>query len=413
MITTENTKLKTDFQKNICHWLPLFFLTFIFLTFIFYYSFFHNFPQQFSELANSFLHYKLYFLDSSTFSKNVLDTVLFNNHFYWPLGPLPAIFLMPFVKIGNFFNFYFYQGYLNFFLVLLLGYLIFKLACRLHFSALEAAYWSIAFIFSSMFLGVAMLSASWYFAQTIVVVLLFLALLEYFGKKRYFLIGALFGLILLTRVTAFFGILFFTWAILTEPKITWNLKIQNIFKLAAMPLLCLILLFSYNYARFNNPLDQGYRGQILTGDFMRDKNNYGLFNIKYLPRGIYYSLINTPQPVFNSESHLLNFPYIKTDGWGLSIFLTSPYLLYLFFLKIKNKKAIILFIVSMMIWLLIATSYFTGYIQFGFRYALDFMPLLFTGFMLVYKDARGKMSPNLKIIIILSAIFNLYLLLTL
>ncbi len=400
-------------RKNIYKLIPIFFFLAILFSFIFVYNFFGYSQydnQQFSELANSFLHYKLYFLNASPYNRYISDNVLFNNHYFWPLGPFPAIVLMPFVWLWHFLKLYFYQGYLNFFLVLSIFYIVFKIARQIKFQVIDSIYWSVAFISSSMFLGVAMISSSWYFAQTITVFLLFLSLLEYFGRKRYFLIGLIFGLILLSRVTAFIGILFFLLDLLLDKNIDWKIRMQNIAKLSIIPVICLILLFSYNYARFNNSLDPGYRAQILTTGFMNDKDNYGLFNLKYLPRGIYYSLVNMPQPIFNSETHLLNFPYIKADPWGMSIFLTSPYLLYLFFIKIKNRKTIFLLITSTIIWMIISSSFFIGYIQFGFRYALDFMPLLFTAFMIAYKDSKEKLSINLKIIIIISAFLNLYLL---
>jgi len=395
-------------KKKLYELMPLA-LLFVAL-FVFTYNFYEYGDQQFSDLANSFLHYKLYFLDSSYYNQHLIDNVFFNNHYYWPLGPFPAVVLMPFVWLGNIFKFYFFQGNLNFFLVILLSYLIFKLARKINFSITDSTYWCVAFIFSSMFLSIAMISSSWYFAHTITVLLLFLALLENFGKKRYFLIGLVLGLVLLTRLTAFIGILFFVFDILLEKNYNWPEKIKNILKLALIPIICLILLLTYNYARFNNPLDQGYRAQILQSAFMVDKNHYGLFNLKYLPRGLYYSLISMPKPVLESDSRLLKFPFVKADPWGMSIFLTSPYLIYLFFIKIKNKAAIKLLLTSAIIWLIISASFFIGWTQFGFRYALDFMPLLFVAFMMIYKDHKEKISTSLKTIIILSAIFNLYLL---
>jgi len=403
--------MKNFTKINIYPLIPLIFLLTIATILLFYFNFSFQYNQQFSELANSFLQHKFFFLNNSPYNQYISDNVYFKNHYYWPLGPFPAIALMPFIQLGHLFNFYFFQGYLNFFLVLLIFYLIFKLARKIDFSPLESIYLSTAFILSSMFLGVAVFSFSWYFAQTIVVLLLFLALLEYFGKKRYFLIGLIFGLILLSRVTASIGILFFLADTISEKNINPKIKIQNTLKLAIIPAICLILLGGYNYVRFNNPFDQGYRAQILDINSMHDKNNYGLFNLKYLPRGIYYSLINIPEPVFNTETHLLSFPFVRDNRWGLSIFLTSPYLLYLFFTKIKKKREKLLILTSILIWLTIAASFFTGYIQFGFRYALDFMPLLFTAFMIVYKKSEERMSNNLKMIIIISAIFNFYLLL--
>lgn len=390
---------------------PIFFVT-VFFLFLFAYNYnsvvlINN--QQFSELANSFLHQKLYFLDNSPFNKYISDNVYFNSHYYWPLGPLPAIILMPFVQLANILGFYFFQGYLNFFLVLLIFYSIYKISNKIGYKKIESIYWAFAFIFSSMFFGVALISNSWYFAQTITVFLLFLTFLEYFYKKRYLLIGFLFGLILLTRLTAFLCIIFFLFDILLQ-KSNWTSKLKNVFKIAVFPSICLIFLCLYNYFRFNNFFDQGYFAQILSAGFMADKNSLGLFNLKYLPRGIYYSLINIPSPVYSSETHLLIPPFIKPDHWGMSIFVTSPYLIYLFFMKIKNKKALALLITSVIVGLFILSSFFIGFIQFGFRYALDFMPLLFLAFIMIYKEQNIRMSKTLKTIIIISAFINFYLL---
>lgn len=52
--------------------------------------------NQFTELARSFINGKLYFLDNSIFNNNVSDNVFFNGRYYWPLGPFPAIALIPF-----------------------------------------------------------------------------------------------------------------------------------------------------------------------------------------------------------------------------------------------------------------------------------------------------------------------------
>lgn len=397
-------------KKNIYRLIPLGFLFLAFFLIIFSNNFSKANNQQFSDLANSFLHRQLYFLDSSSYNREVADSVFFNGHYYWPLGPLPALILMPLVGLGNTWHGYFYQGYLNFFLVILIAYLVFRLARRVKFSAVDSSYLSAAFVFSSMFLGVALISSSWYFAQTITVLLLFLALLEYFSRKRYFLIGLIFGLVLLSRVTAFIGIIFFLLDILWDKNTSYQAKLKNIFKLGLVPIICCFLLFTYNYARFGDSFDQGYRGQILSDGFTADKINYGLLNFKYLPRGAYYSLINMPQPVFNSTTHVLVFPFVKADPWGMSLFLTSPYLLYLFFVKIKDKQALALLSVSGLVWLTIATSFFIGSTQFGFRYALDFMPLLFTAFILTYKNQRDRLSSALQVLIIVSALLNLYLL---
>lgn len=368
--------------------------------------------QQFSELANSFLNFQPYFLDNSFYTKSIADTVFFNNHYYWPLGPLPAIILMPFVAIGKFIGFCFYQGYLNFFLVIFTAIIIFRICKKINYPGLDSVYWVIAFIGGSMFLGVTMDSYSWYFSQVITVLLSFLAILEYLGKKRYGLIGLLCGLILLTRVTAAILIIFFILEIITNQENLKN-KIRFLLQLSIFPTLSLATVIFYNYIRFNNFFETGYTLQYLENASLAYQKNMGIFKPRNIPGNLYYSLLNPPSPVFeNNISHALKFPFIKADLWGMSIFITSPYLIYIFFLRHKDKISKIAIITIILTFVPILMYYGIGYMQFGYRYALDFMPLLF--FLLIRNHAgqHKNLSFNLRVIIILSSILNLYLYLT-
>src|SRR3989344_5713193 len=71
--------------------------------------------QQFTYLAKSFLQGKLFF--TSTLN-TWHDAAYFAGHYYWPLGPFPALLLIPFVAVGNLFGVFFYQGYLQIFITL-------------------------------------------------------------------------------------------------------------------------------------------------------------------------------------------------------------------------------------------------------------------------------------------------------
>lgn len=369
--------------------------------------------NQFTELARSFINGKLYFLDNSIFNNNVSDNVFFNGRYYWPLGPFPAIALIPFFLFFLFLDWsiIFIQALVNIILVFLSFLLVFKIAQKNKYNCEDALFWAIAFVFASAFAGVAFSPFSWFLAHSVSVFLLLLAFWEYFNKKRLLLIGLLMSLILLTRATAFLAILFFAADILFSEKGTkWKIKIKKLIELSFFPFLALLLLFLYNYLRFGDFFDQGYMGQILTAGFMLDKENYGLFNLKYLPRGLYYSLFSAPLPIISSETHILTFPFIKANPWGMSIFFTSPYLLYLFFAKKIDKKSWFLILNSLFIFFLITSSFFIGYSQFGFRYSLDFFPLLFLALISVYRKNNDKMSNGLKLTIIISALLNLYLL---
>lgn len=375
-----------------------------FLSVCFFYNFSMNDYQQFAVLSKSFLAGKLYF--TQAYSTWWHDAVPFNGQYFWPLGPLPAVILMPFQLLSS--TDIFHQGALQPFLVLGVFLAIFGIAKRLQFKSENALYLAVAFCFASSFLGVAFWPNSWFFSQVITTLLILLALREYVGKKRYALIGILFGLILTTRLTAFVGIAFFVFEILLQ-KDNRSIKFKKLFTLGLPVLPFLLALGWYNYARFGNVLEQGYSMQMAAGNFSGSLR-YGLFGFKHILGNLYYLLLSTPQPVIEGDwSHVLVTPFIKADPWGMSIFITSPYLLYLFLISFKSKVFKLLFATGILVTVPIILYYGIGWYQFGYRYALDFLPYLFLLFILGYKDKNDSLSLRMKLLIVFSSFVNLYL----
>src|SRR3954469_17453287 len=132
--------------------------------------------QQFSSLAQSFLHGRVDFLEPPGGSWD--DTTPYAGRYCWPLGPAPAGLLMPFELVGSWIGTTFYQRYLQGVLVLLVLALVFRTARRIGYDATDAAYAAFGFCFASAFLGVAFWPWSWYFAHVITCVALFMAVLE-------------------------------------------------------------------------------------------------------------------------------------------------------------------------------------------------------------------------------------------
>ena len=152
----------------------------------------------------------------------------------------------------------------------------------------------------------------------------------------------------------------------------------------------------------------GYNLSLLADYFDRARS-YGLFNLVHLPGNLYYFLLAPPLPVFRDDiSHVLRPPYIIADPWGMSIFITSPYYLYLFFGSYHSRLMKILWITIIAIAIPIFLYYGIGYIQFGYRYALDFLPFLFLMLLLVPKQRCDKLSWGFKTLIIASSFINLY-----
>ena len=364
--------------------------------------------QQFSYLAQSFLHGKTYFLTSDP---SPHDTVFFKGKFYWPLGPFPALLILPLVWLLGLFNLFAFQSYLQIFLVFAIYYLFFNIARRIGYSADDAGFLAFAFCFTSAFIGIAIYSGSWYFAQVVAVFLLTLSLFEYLGKNRLWVIGTLMALAFATRLTAGLNILFFVMGIAVK-DCRLRKKLGAICALSFPLLLGMVALALYNHARFDNWLEQGYSLQILEEAAARARS-YGAMSVVHVPGNLFYFLFAGPLPVtFDGVSQVLKFPYLQANPWGMSIFITSPYFLYLFRLKYNDLISKQLLISITVVASCIFTYYGIGKNQFGYRYSLDFLPFLFFLLIRNYRNEYQELSPRFKKVILLAALTNFYLVLT-
>ncbi len=376
-------------------------------------NFFIHGEEQFTSLSQSFLQGKTYFSSPPALPGNWNDTSLFQGKHFWPLGPLPAILLIPFTYLFNRVGLTFYQGYFSFPLVLLTFWLVFRLARNYRFSKEDSLVWAYAFCFASAYLGVALRSWSWWFSHVVASVLVFLIINEYLQKKRFLLLGILFGSLLLTRVPAFLGILLILVDIVIS-KAPIRKRLLGASSLLFPVGISILLLGLYNYVRFHNFWEQGYWFQILHPSLLRTIHTFGLFNLIYLPTNLYFFLISIPQLIL--DPHYPNapqFPILKANASGMGILVTSPYFLYLFLLKNTDRLSKMLLITSLVIATPIFLYYGIGYRQFGYRYSLDFLPFLFWLLVKNYREQKGTLSPAFKLIIILTSISNLYLFTTL
>lgn len=372
--------------------------------------------QEFSYLAKSFLRGSLSFTEQPG---SWHDTSLFQGKYFWPLGPFPALVLVPFVYLFGLFDIFFLQGYLQIFLILGTGYFCFCVARKLGFGDTDALWFSFAFLFASQFIGVAAIPYSWYFAHVVTVFLMWGSILEYFGKRRYWVIGLLFFGITLTRLTAGLGILFFILDLLLSPenkKVFSGGTLKKILQLVTPLFAAVLVLGIYNILRFGpgSFFEQGYSFQGLI-PVLEKARSYGMFALRHLPGNLFYAFLSVPLPVFrDAVSHVLAFPFLKANAWGMSIFVTSPYLLTLFSSKgYRDRMGTIALLTSLVIALPLFLYYGIGYSQFGYRYALDFMPFIFL--LLLKRYITGGVpafSGIFRVAVALSALFNLYLLAT-
>lgn len=384
-------------------------LTLFFFTILIFVNFSSVGEQQFSYLAASFLHGKLYFLEEPG---SWIDTAPFWSNYYWPLGPLPAIILIPFVFLFSLAGKLFLQGYLQPLLVATVFYIVYRFGRLLNYSPGDAIFWAFGFTFATVFMNVALMPWSWWYAQVVAVLLTWAGLWEYFNKKRFWLLGVITGALFLTRSTAgLLGVLFVLEVFAPKVAPSTRHKLKCLLQYSVPIAIFLLLGWIYNYLRFGDFFEQGYSLQIVINESMAKARDYGLVSIKHVPGNLYYFLISMPLPVFRDEtSHVLRFPFIVANPWGMSIFTTSPFFILLILIRYKLRSSKLLLLTAFFIALPIMLYYGNGFRQSGYRYSLDFLPLLYLVLMKEYRESQNAISLRLKTIFIATSFSNLYFL---
>jgi len=355
-----STIIKSIVKKLTNKWL----LVYLFLPFLVF-----NFLS-IGENHNVFLAYSFLKFSPSlvTLPKNLIDLSYFESHYFWPLGPFPAILLIPFVFL---FKLNFQESFLKLPLTVLNFWLVYQIAKSIKLPENKAFWLAVFFIFGSVYTPVALLPFSVYFSQIIVVTFLLLAIYIFLAKKNYLLIGLLVALASLTRQTLILSGAFFAITLLARP-----VKLTNVYKFMMPLLAALIITGTYNFARFGNYFESGYSYQIIPQEQVK-RREHGLFSFQHIPANLYYLFLKTPDPVLAVDgSHVLKPPFLKTDYYGLSIFFISPILLLVLLANFKNQLNRLSLIATAIILLPILLYYGIGYKQIGYRYALDFLPFL-------------------------------------
>ncbi|KKR77954.1 MAG: hypothetical protein UU23_C0006G0009 [Candidatus Curtissbacteria bacterium GW2011_GWA1_40_9] len=344
--------------------------------------------QQFVLLAKSFQNSSLAL---TNLGENISDTSPYQGKYYWPLGPFPAIIILPFLFIFQ----NFYQSYLSFPISILNFILLFQIAKFLGLDKKKSLILSIFFIFGSIYTPLAAIPASWYFAQTVACFLTIAAIYEFLVKKSYFIPGVLIAAATATRFNLILVSIFFIILATVE-----GTKPTKIIKLLLPITVSVILIFSYNNLRFGNPLESGYNLQLIPQEALA-RRNIGLFSTQHIPSNLYYMIFKGPEAVFKDSSKELTFPYLSFNNYGLSIFFLSPILLLLHKANFKNKLIKTSTLTTFVLLIPILTYYGIGQKQVGYRYALDFFPFLF----LMLTDAVKSINIKLLYLIVFWGVF--------
>lgn len=317
-------------------------------------------------------------------------------------GPMPAIMLVPAVYIwGKNFP----QITLSIISLIIIYVSIAALAKKLLGRFTDALWIANLFVFGTVLYFAALVNISAYILQTVATMFLVLALLEYFTLRRWFILGILIAAAGLTRINLYLAAIFFVLEIV-------RLRNKILFKLCMVSfilpiIISLVVWGTYNYRRFHSVFETGYRYNITLQNWpLNSQIKYGLFSLKYVPTNLYSMLVRGPIPLLEKgDAFILKYPYLKADGWGLAIWVTSPLFLYLF--KMKREKYTISAAVTILFLAMPSLLYFgVGFSQFGYRYSLDFLPFLLLILLPTFKKNLPKLA---KMLIVFGIAFNFIL----
>ncbi len=328
------------------------------------------------------------------------DIVAFFDRRFIYFGPWPSILLMPlaFLTKNNQL-----QEVLGWGALLFSFCTAYFLALKLKFSDSDSFWLALFLVFSTVLFGAGLVNISAYLVQAVGFTFVLFALGEYFGSRRWWLIGILVALAGLTRMTLYFSLVYFL-AEIFRTKFNY----RAVLLLFLPVVISLLILGAYNYKRFRTPWETGYRYNLTLKNYPMNVNaGYGFMSLSHLPANLYSLLLKAPDPVLApGGGFVLKFPYLKADGWGMALWFTSP----LFLLLFRAKKEAYSRSAWLSVLVLAVPSllyYGVGFTQFGYRYALDFLPFLFLALL---PNLRPRLSLFAKSLIVLGILFNaLYL----
>jgi hypothetical protein len=158
------------------------------------------------------------------------------------------------------------------------------------------------------------------------------------------------------------------------------------------------LLLAYNQARFGSPWQFGY-------DWVQTKSpvlaeplaTWGAFHPHYAAQNLRVMLIGLPRVG-------LRLPPIWPDPNGLSVFIVTPAFLWLVTSWKRNWVAASCWLSVALVAVPLVLYYNTGWVQFGYRFSLDFLPLLFV----LLAIGLRRITSLLKAAIVASWMVNLW-----
>ena len=350
----------------------------------------------FVRLAAAFLHGHVYLTDHPSWLSELIPH---DGVYYVPYPPMPAVLLMPFVAV---FGPGFPQQVASCLFAGLGVGLVWVMLARLETPFPTRAVLTAVFGFGTVLWYTSVTGTAWYISHSAAIMLSVAAAVVALGRRRPWLAGLLLGCATLARLPVALGAPFYLAMLL---GLGWPPRVERR-ELGAISRtivafgigLAIPMLFysAYDLARWGSPLDYGYTS--IPGVLQEPYYSNGIISITYIPRHLYAIFLRS----WNFVDHP---PWLQPSWWGLSLFLTTPLFLWLAKARRSDPRTWWAAIGIGLTLIPIITHGNIGFTQFGYRFSLDFQPLLFVVLAGVF--ARGM--PRLAIAAAIASIaINLY-----
>lgn len=331
---------------------------------------------------------------------------------YVSFPPMPALLMTPGVAIWGYrFN----DVWFSVVLAALSPMLLFLLLGRLREIGLsersegDDLWLTLLFTLGTVNYFVSVRGEVWYTAHVVGVVALLLYLHASLQARRPLLAGLALGCGVASRVTLAFAVVLFAAELLRARggwpakgslgerlrAVRWRPMVKPALVFAAPLVVIAAALMWHNQARFDAPFEFGHTYlDILWKDRIQQ---YGLFDVHYLARNLSAAFALTP--------HLQrDAPYLLVSRHGMSLLLVTPALLLAVWPRRTGPWHRPLWLAVALMAGLVLLYQNTGFVQFSYRFAVDFMPLV----VLLIALGGRRLSTPVKVLIVIGVLLNLF-----
>jgi len=231
------------------------------------------------------------------------------------------------------------------------------------------------FAIGSVYYFVAVQGSVWFAAHVVAVACICLYLLCSVAARRPAGAGLALGLAFLCRPATLLLVPFFVLQAISlardaAPRSSESEhRLFRTLAIFALPLAALVgAAMWHNAARFGDPLEFGHR--LLQIRWRSRIETWGLFSTHYLARNLTVFFLSLPWLIESS-------PYVLITRHGLALWFTTPNLAWSLWPKTVDAMVVALWAAVLPTALCTLLYQNTGWIQFGYRFSLDYLPLLF------------------------------------